>query len=556
VNDRDETTTWRAARDDDLSNRLWELEDSAADDDRAVDPTGRFVNLAFIGEALKRRAWLWCATALIGLLIGSGLYVKDPPAYQASTSVLVQDGSNVDLSVTIQTDQTLAMSRTVAAQVVQQLGLRQTITSFRAAYTVTVVTAQVLLITVGAPLSNDAVSRASAVAAAFLQFHADYARTQEQQLVTELDQQVSQAQQHLSSISSQINRVSNQPSSPAQQATLATLKKERDDANSSLVQIEQYATSTLASARTNTNAIVTDSRVLDAAAPIPHSHVKAVALYVAGGLFGGLVAGMAIVIIAALTSARLRRRDDVADALGAPVRLSVGSAGGRRWRPHLPGSASTRRLNLRRVAAYLRAVVPGSSQGPAGLAVVAVDNACAVARAVMALAVSYASQGQRVVLADLSTGAHVARLLRIKNAGLRTVGHGGVELTVMVPDKDDVAPVGPLIGRMTVANPAQPSEALAAASAAADLVLTLTTLDPAFGGDHLATWATDVVVVVTAGQSSGERLHGVGEMIRLAGTRLDSAVLIGADKSDESLGVLRTQDEPAQAGRIDSMPGR
>lgn len=545
MNDPNETMAWQAARDDDLSNRLWELEDSAADDDRAVDPTGRFVNLAFIGEALKRGAWLWCATALIGLLIGSGLYVKYPPAYQASTSVLVQDGSNVDLSVTIQTDQTLAVSRTVAARAVQQLGLRQTITSFQAAYTVTAVTAQVLLITVNAPLSNDAVSRASALAAAFLQFHADYAGTQEQQLVTELDQQVGQAQQHLNSVSSQISHVSNQPSSPAQQATLASLKKQRDDANSSLVQIEQYATSTLASARTNTNTIVTDSRVLDAAAPVPHSHVKAMALYVAGGLFGGLFGGAAIVIIAALVSDRLRRRDDVANALGTRVGLSVGAVRARRRRPRLPRRAGTQDLNMRRVVAYLRAVVPGSSLSPVGLAVVAVDNARVVAQAVVALALSYASQGKRVVVADLSAGAHAAGLLRVKGTGVRTVTEKGVNLTVMVPDHDDVAPVGPLNGGMSPARSAQPSEALVIACASADLLFTLTTLDPAFGGDYLATWATKVVAVVTVGQSSGERIHGVGEMIRLAGAHLDSAVLIGADKSDKSLGVMRPQDEPA-----------
>jgi hypothetical protein len=39
-------------------------------------------------------------------------------------------------------------------------------------------------------------------------------------------------------------------------------------------------------------------------------------------------------------------------------------------------------------------------------------------------------------------------------------------------------------------------------------------------------------------------------MIRLAGTRLDSVVLLGADKSDESLGISRTADEPASAGRV------
>src|SRR5439155_17179750 len=80
-------------------------------------------------------------------------------------------------------------------------------------------------------------------------------------------------------------------------------------------------------------------------------------------------------------------------------------------------------------------------------------------------------------------------------------------------------------------------EALAGAYAAADYLFTLATLDPALGAEHLATWAADVVVTVTAGESSWEKLHSVGEMIRLAGTRLVSAVLLGADRTDESLGV-------------------
>ena len=48
-----------------------------------------FTSLGFIGAALKRSAWLWCATAMLGVLIGYGLYDKYPPAYQATTSVLL-----------------------------------------------------------------------------------------------------------------------------------------------------------------------------------------------------------------------------------------------------------------------------------------------------------------------------------------------------------------------------------------------------------------------------------------------------------------------------------
>jgi hypothetical protein len=71
-------------------------------------------------------------------------------------------------------------------------------------------------------------------------------------------------------------------------------------------------------------------------------------------------------------------------------------------------------------------------------------------------------------------------------------------------------------------------------------------LDPSLGGEHLSTWATDAVAVITAGRSSWTKIRAVGEMIRLSGTRLVSSVLIGADSTDESLGVT-----PAlPAGRV------
>jgi hypothetical protein len=86
-----------------------------------------------------------------------------------------------------------------------------------------------------------------------------------------------------------------------------------------------------------------------------------------------------------------------------------------------------------------------------------------------------------------------------------------------------------------------------AACSSADLLLTLVTLDPAMGGAHLATWASEAVVAVTAGRSCAEEVRSAGEMIRLAGTRLDSAVLIGADRSDTSLGRLAPARPPGDA---------
>ena len=115
-------------------------------------------------------------------------------------------------------------------------------------------------------------------------------------------------------------------------------------------------------------------------------------------------------------------------------------------------------------------------------------------------------------------------------------------MVVAVPERDDVVPVGPLDRGPVQAQRSSFTEEVTAACARAGLLLTLVTLDPSIGGEHLATWATDAVVVVTAGRSSWTKIHAVGEMTRLSGTRLVSAVLVGADPADESLGVTLTPD--------------
>jgi capsular polysaccharide biosynthesis protein len=544
VNDPYDTLSSHPVTGDGPPRHLWDNDFTAADEPAAELATG-FTSLAFIRAALRRGAKLWLATAVAGLLIGCGLFAKFPPAYQASTTVLLANNPNEDPITAAETDAALARSQTVAEQVVHQLRLRQSVSSFVAASSVTVVTNQVLDMSVGAPSRHAAVVRANALAAAFLQFRARYARAQQQETAAGLDQQVAVAQQRLNSVNTQISQVSAQPASVGQQARLKSLGARRDDASNALAEIKQYATSTLATTKTTTNSMVRDSRVLDRATVTSLSRLKSAALDVAGGLVGGLALGMGIVIVGALMSNRLRRRDEVAEALGAPVRLSVGALAKRSW---LLRRASRQDLDLRRVVAHLHGAVPGGYSRPSSLAIAAVDDAHVPARAVALLAVRCANEEKKVVVADLSGDAHLARMLRVKDPGVHVVNHSGVDFVLVLPDREEVAPIGPLHGGTSPVSRARASEAVMAAGASADLLLTLAALDPASGADHLTTWATDVVAVVTAGKSSAERIRGVGEMVRTAGMRLDSAVFIGADKNDLSLGVTPASDQPVQAG--------
>ena len=150
-----------------------------------------------------------------------------------------------------------------------QLKLPQSVASFQAAYTVTIVTDNVLTINVGAPSSAAAVQRASALATAFLQYRAQYAQTQEQQLFAQLDQQYNAAQQRLKVLEAQISQIPNAPT-PAQKAEYDNLQTQIGQQK----QIIQYVTATKSATKTNTNAMVTGSYVLNAATALPHSHIK------------------------------------------------------------------------------------------------------------------------------------------------------------------------------------------------------------------------------------------------------------------------------------------
>ena len=132
------------------------------------------VSVGFLRSALRRRARLWCALALVGLIIGGGYATVKPPKYTASTTVLLVDKPQADPTSAITTDIALAESIPVAAAAVSQLGLNQTPASFLATYSVKQVTTQVLSITASGPSSSAAVQRASAIATQYLAYRAKY----------------------------------------------------------------------------------------------------------------------------------------------------------------------------------------------------------------------------------------------------------------------------------------------------------------------------------------------------------------------------------------------
>ena len=529
--------------------RLWTPDDTEVEDQPADLGIG-LVSLGFIMAAIRRSARFCVAMAAAGMLIGAAVYLSSPPAYQATTTLFLNVGPEAQPGTAVADDQEIIQSRTVAGLALRKLGLRESVDSFVGSYTATPLTDRVIVITVNAPSSSEAVSQANALATEFLQYHANQLQTQQQLLFRSLDLQVAQARQQIASLDQQIRRLSAQPASPARQAQLTRLRAQRDSAVAAMTALEQSNNSNKATTQANTAAQIKQSQVLDAAAPIPpHGRLKHLVLYAVIGLIGALVVALSIIVIRALTSERLYRRDDVARALGAPVKLSISKVRLSRWRSTQRGLAAARNPGIRQIVAYLRNTVAADSRSTPTMAVVPVDDPQVPAIVLVSLAISYAEQmGLRVMMADLCRTTPAARLLGVTEAGVHTVRIDRGRMIVAIPDSEDVTPIGPLRRRAARTNLPPCGKELAEAFAASDLLLTLAPLDPSVGGDHLATWAPTAVAMVTAGQSSWTRIHAASEMIRLSSIRLVSGVLIGADKTDESLGVthLSTADDGAR----------
>jgi len=542
-------------------------EDPSEDDyayleDGTADLTTGLTSLEFIKATLRRTTRLWGTIAVAGLLIGLCLFLAIPAPYKATTSLLLtpETISGEPAGSPIANEVAIAESSTVAELAMEQLGLQQSVSSFLKAYTVTAVTDRIIDITVTAPTPGAAVTQANALATQFLRFRADVATAALTLTSASLSQQI--AQLKANSVNKEISRLQAQTVSPTQQAKLRKLRAE--PAALALTALQEATSSTVAAAQVKTEEVVHGSQVLNAASLNSTSQLRRFAEYVGIGLLAGLVLGIGIALVRELLSDRLRRRDDIARTLGAPVKLSVARVPWSRWRLSQRGLPVSRwRLGQRglpvdqstsvqRVVAYLASAIPRSPRDPASLAVVPVDDARVAAICLASLALQYAQEGLQVVVADLGDGAPAARLLGAAGPGVRTVRVQRTRLTVAVPKNDPALAAGPL---QRMPGPAPDAGSLVTACGSADLLLILAPLDPSLGAEHLAGWTHSAVAMVTGGRSSAARIHAVAEMIRLAGITLISGVLVGADKTDQSLGTAAAPEAGRDGMADEDLPG-
>jgi capsular polysaccharide biosynthesis protein len=526
-------------------------------DDFAVtnDPTTGIPGRPSLRAELRRRKLLWVTAAVVGLLLGIGLYKEMPPPYKATTTVSIKEIPGVLPTDEILTQVQLAQSRAVAMSAMSTLGLPndpKSVQSFMGRDTVVALSDQFIQFTVKASSAQDAVARAGALATAYLRVRNDGLITSQQGTVSALDKTILSQQQKLSQLSAQIAAAQAQPTSAQQQSKIANLEAKKNQLESRLTQLQKTTSSYDVHTQVSNTTVVKGSKVLDTAKATPRSHIKYPALYAIGGMFAGLAIGMGWVIAFALISTRPRRRCDIARALGAPVRLSVGRIRVRKLTARRsPERAGGR--GIQQIATHLRGAIRREQR--ASLAVVAVDDTLVPALAVISTALACVRDGTRVIIADQTPGGDAGRMLGCTGPGLYRQVAGQRNLTVAIPEDSVAPPTGPIRRSSAAASPISVDPELEHAYHSADVLLTLLRIDPGIGADHLRTWASDAVVILTAGRPSATKIRTTAELIRLSGTALVSGVIVGADKLDDSLGVLTDPEDVELAEPSEAVDG-
>ena len=523
-------------------------------DDFAVtnDPTTGIPGRPSLRSELRRRKLFWVTAAVIGLVLGIGLYKKMPPPYKATALVHIAPVPGTQAIDEVLTEVAVAQSRKVALVAMSKLGLQEdpkSVQGFMGSETVTSPSDQLVLFTVKASSAEDAFDRASALANAFVQVRDAELTSSLANTLKSLNASIVTLEHKLAALSARITAVQAGPTSAQQQARLATLTAQQKQQRNSLTALQQAVKSYDTSTQVSNQQVINGSHLFGPASVAPRSKIKYPALYVGGGLFAGLAIGMGWVIVSALISTRPRRRYDVARALGAPVRLSVGRIRvSKRSAQRAPESAGGRRVE--QIAAHLGDAIPNEQK--ASLAIVAVDDPIVPALAMISTAFASVREGRRVILADLTPGAVAGRLLGCSGPGVHRQIAGQQNLTVAIPEAGIAPPSGPIRHGFSDGPPPSVDPELDHAYHFADRLLTLVTIDPGLGADHLRTWASDAVVMLTAGKPAAAKIRTIAELIRFSGTILASAVIVGADKLDDSLGVLTFPEdydvaEPSEA---------
>jgi capsular polysaccharide biosynthesis protein len=540
----------------------WRIEEEDLDFDAGGSPRPLLSTWHYLRKTLRRRWRTWVGIAALGALLGMASVVLVPPTSSATVTLLLAHPSGTDPAQAMATDVSFLNTREVATGVIHELALGISAKEFESEVVPETITDQVLRLTISAPTESEAVTRARALVKEYLSFRSEQLRSLSHGLVSGYRKRIVSLQHQVDILTGQYNTLSEEGAGGKSHAS--DILAERTQLNSQITSMQQA----IEEATLQTDAAVVSTHVIDPVQAVPFSAKRAAVLRVLSGGVLGLALGAGLVLFQALTSERVRRRQEVALALEVPVRYSVAWRGhGRAPRDWLPtrgrqrgGTPRQRDLDIlaHGLETALSAGSP-SSPGPrrgitgvsggrnrTGLALAALGNAPVAALVVSELALRLAQLGRSVFLVDLSERGELAEVAKRRGRESRTDGEEyATMMEVVRPAGSPALAVGPRLGA--------PGSSLGgehrAAWESADVTLALVEVDPALDVSTLRTWTDQIVPLVTAGTSTAELLQTVAELVRSSGVAMPFAMMVGTDPTDESWGMTEAPppgEQPAE----------
>ena len=470
----------------------WRIEDEALHGrDVELSSGDGTVGLSFIRATLRRKWYLWLGSTILGVALAGAWLTLVPAPSTGTVTLLLAHDPGADAETAMETDVRLLTTRTVAQDLLDELGSGESPDDLIETIVAVPATSSVLNVDIRGTDGDDAVLRASLLAEKFMDYRAQQLTQQSRAVTDGYQGRIDALQVQVDGLTAQYDAILARGGSDAE---VAEVLGQRSQLISEITRLQnEIETTTL-----DSNALVVASRVLDEASLVPQSPLKRGVLGIGSGLVGGLGLGLALIVVYAITTGRLRSRADVATAMGLPVAFSTGALSSRWRRTRVRHQAAVDGL----VDGLVTALPTGKP--PRRLSVVTVDCEREGAAVLAGLARRLGADGS-VLAVDLAETGLLDRELASSSASA-----------------DD----GPRIAVVSGT----------AGETVADVVLTLAPFDIGRGLTHLKSRGSRCVVLVKAGESTAERLSTVARSATSAGLDVRFVMLVGADRSDQSFG--------------------
>jgi capsular polysaccharide biosynthesis protein len=299
----------------------WHIEDEPRDPEVAGSPRPLLSTWHFLRKALRREWRIWVGLSILGGLFGMAALMLLPPASASTATLLLGHPNGTDSETAMATDVSLLTTRAVATSVIDKLDLSIGPEAFQSSVTPEPVTSQVLRITVKGPDAAASLTRTTTLVNEYLAFRTAQMRSLTNGLISGYQTRIAALEDQVNTLTKQYNQFSEQGG--AGQARAGEVLTHRTELNSQITTMQRA----IEDATLQTEAAIASTHVIDVPRVVPHSAKRAMVLNVGSGVIAGGAIGVGLVLFRALTSERLRRRQEVALALGAPVSFSVRSTG-------------------------------------------------------------------------------------------------------------------------------------------------------------------------------------------------------------------------------------